>query len=190
MYKMIKRKIRSGIKKISASVVSFMVKSKIYLLEENITLGSNVVIGGGVVIKTTDGGKIIIEDNVSIERYCYIYAQQGTIKIGKESFIGMGSQIVAKKSIIIGKDSLVSANCVIRDANHRTKRDTFINKQGHIVESIDIEDDVWLGSHVVVTAGNRVGKGAVVGANAVVTKDVDPYTVVGGVPAKFIQDRA
>lgn len=52
-----------------------------------------------------------------------------------------------------------------------------------------IEDDVWIGTNTVVLEGIRIGRGAVIGANSVVTKDVDPYTIVGGVPAKKIKDR-
>ncbi|HSM71554.1 MAG TPA: DapH/DapD/GlmU-related protein, partial [Anaerolineales bacterium] len=60
-------------------------------------------------------------------------------------------------------------------------------EQGITAEGIVIEDDVWLGAGAVITDGVRVGKGAVVAAGAVVTKDVEPHTVVGGVPAKVIK---
>jgi acetyltransferase-like isoleucine patch superfamily enzyme len=60
-------------------------------------------------------------------------------------------------------------------------------EQGITAEGIVIEDDVWLGAGAVITDGVRVGKGAVVAAGAVVTKDVPPHTVVGGVPAKPIR---
>lgn len=186
---MIKRKIRSLFKKVYLSFINILNKCKINMLEENVTLGKHTVIGGGTVIKTTDGGKIIIEDNVTIEKNCFIYAQFGEIKIKKNSFIGRGSQIVAKQSIALGEDTLVSAYCIIRDANHNIKKDEKIKDQGHTTDSVIISKDVWLGSHVVVTAGSYIGEGAVVGVNAVVTKDVMPYTVVGGVPAKFIKER-
>jgi acetyltransferase-like isoleucine patch superfamily enzyme len=186
---MIIRKIRSFIKKTISNTVTLWNHLKIYLLEENVTFGKNVVIGRRVVIKTTDGGKITIADHVAIESNCYIYAQRGEITIGKNTFIGSGSQIVAKKSIKIGKDNLISAYTILRDANHGTNKDSPITMQEHVVKSISIEDDVWLGSHAVVTAGNNIRQGAVVGANAVVTKDVDAYAIVGGVPAKFIRKR-
>lgn len=186
---MIRRKIQSLIKKISAKVISFVVKSKIYLLEENIIFGKNVVIGWGVVIRTTDKGKIVIGNNVAIEKNSYIYAQSGKIKIGSNGFIGNGSQIVAKESIVIGEDCFISAYSIIRDANHSIGKDEKIKDQGHVTDRIIIGKDVWLGSHAVVTAGCHIGEGSVVGANAVVTKDAMPYTVVGGVPAKFIKER-
>lgn len=186
---MVIRKIRSGIKKILFKIINSINHLKIYFLENNVRLGNNVSIGKNVIIKTTDGGEIIIGDNTSIEDNCYIYAQYGELTIGKNSFIGFGSQVVAKKTIKIGEDNLIASYCIIRDANHGIKRDKCINNQPHIIEDIEIEDDVWMGAHSVVTAGCRIGKGAVVGANTVVTKDIAPYTVVGGVPAKFIKYR-
>lgn len=59
----------------------------------------------------------------------------------------------------------------------------------NLYKSIYIDDDVWLGSKVTVVAGIRINRGAVVVAGAVVTKDVEPYSVVGGVPAKHIKYR-
>ena len=186
---MIIRKIRSAMKKAISNTITHWNHFKIYLLEENVSLGKNVLIGKNVVIKTTDNGKIIIGNNVSIEANTYLYAQSGEIIIDENCFVGFGSQVVAKKSINIGADCLISAYSIIRDANHGTKKNIPINAQPHNVEEIIIEDDVWIGAHSVVTAGCTVGQGAVVGANAVVTKDIEPYTVVGGVPAKFIKKR-
>ena len=57
------------------------------------------------------------------------------------------------------------------------------------IEPVIIEDDVWLGRNVVIMPGVHIAKGAIVGAGAVVTKDVPAYAVVGGVPAKIIQSR-
>jgi acetyltransferase-like isoleucine patch superfamily enzyme len=61
-------------------------------------------------------------------------------------------------------------------------------EQGITAEGIVIEDDVWIGSGAVITDGVRVGKGAVVAAGAVVTRDVPPHTVVGGVPARVLRE--
>mgnify|MGYP006290995603 FL=1 len=60
--------------------------------------------------------------------------------------------------------------------------------QGITAKGIVIEDDVWIGAQAVITDGVHVGKGAVVAAGAVVTKDVAPHTVVGGVPARTLRD--
>lgn len=186
---MIVRKIKSAIKKIILNSTTFWNYLKNSLLEENLKLGKNIRIGKNVVIKTTDGGHVTIANNVVIENNCYIYAQFGDITIGKNGFIGCGSQIVAKNTIFIGDNSLISAYSIIRDANHGMQKGSPMNSQQHVVEQITIYEDVWLGSHSVVTAGCTIGKGSVVGANSVVTKDIEPYTIVGGVPAKPIKER-
>jgi len=183
------RRIRSFFKKSFVFYINRINRIKIKLLEENISLGKNIKIAKNVNIKTTDGGKIIIKNNVSIEENCCIYAQYGTIIIDCNSFIGFGSQIVAKKSIKIGKNALISAYSIIRDANHGIKKSVCINSQSHTIKEITIKDDVWIGAHTVVTAGSEIDQGVVVGANAVVTKYIEPYTVVGGIPAKFIKKR-
>ncbi len=187
---MIKRKIQSGIKKISAMLINLMAKSKIYFLEENIILGNNVSIGSGVVIKTTDNGKIMIGNNVTIEKNSYIYAQDCEVKIGSNSFIGNGSQIVAEKSIIIGKDCLIAAYSIIRDANHGIRKKEKIKDQLNNAKLINIGDDVWIGAHSTIVAGVVIEKGAIIGANSVVTSNIKSYTIVAGVPAKFIKERA
>ena len=184
------RKVRSAYKIISIFLISLLSKIKLKLLEENIDIGLRVLIGRRVIIRTTDNGKVIIGNDVIFEDNAYIYAQNAIISIGDNSFIGSGSQIMAKKSISIGKDALISAYCIIRDANHTfKKKDIPIREQGHIAEPITISDDVWLGAHCVVTSGCEIGEVAVIGANAVVTKEIEKYTINAGVPAKYIRDR-
>ena len=93
-------------------------------------------------------------------------------------------------TIRIGDDVIVGPNVVMRASDHafddvtRPMRD-----QGHTAGVIVIDDDVWLGANVTVVGGVRIGRGAVVAAGAVVSKDVEPYTIVGGVPARLIRRR-
>jgi acetyltransferase-like isoleucine patch superfamily enzyme len=110
------------------------------------------------------------------------------IKIGRDSLIGEYSIIRGQGGVRIGDrvytspfTQIIAVNHVFEDPNR-----PFV-EQGITAEGITIEDDVWLGAGAVVTDGVRIGKGAVVAAGAVVTKDVDPHTVVGGVPAKLIK---
>ena len=70
-----------------------------------------------------------------------------------------------------------------------SKRDIRIWDQGTTEKDIIIGNDIWIGTKVCILHGVTIGGGAVVGAGSVVTKNVDPYTVVGGVPARFIKDR-
>ena len=91
---------------------------------------------------------------------------------------------------MIGDDVLVAPNVVMRTSDQVTAdKDKPIRQQGHISEQIMVENDVWIGANVTIVGGVRIGQGAVVGAGAVVTRDVEPYTIVGGVPARFIKRR-
>ncbi|OGO27146.1 MAG: transferase [Chloroflexi bacterium RBG_16_52_11] len=110
------------------------------------------------------------------------------IKIGRDSLVGEYSVIRGQGGVQIGDRVYTSPFTQIIAVNHVFDDPTrpFV-EQGITAEGIVIEDDVWLGASVVVTDGVRIGKGAVVAAGAVVTKDVPPHTVVGGVPAKPIK---
>lgn len=86
--------------------------------------------------------------------------------------------------IEIGNDVLIGPYCVLRAANHVFSDPSKpIRMQGHAAGRIVIEDDCWLGSHVVVTSNVTIGKGSVIGAHSVVTHDIPPYSVAMGVPA-------
>lgn len=186
---MILRKIRSSIKLLLKKINSTFSKFKILILEENIILGKKVFLNKNIKMKTFDNGKIIIKENVSIEDNVEIIAQNAIITIEANTFIGCGTQIIAKKSISIGKDCLIASYSVLRDNNHNINKNEIIRKQGHSISPIIVENDVWVGTHCTITAGTNIHKGAVIGANSVVTKDIEEYTVVGGVPANFIKKR-
>ncbi|MBE0623746.1 MAG: acyltransferase [Burkholderiales bacterium] len=165
----------------------FYFESKV--LGINIQLGKNISIGRMVKVQTTDGGLIVLEDGVSLDDFVYLYAQRGSLIIGKGSYIGVGSQLVAIDSVKIGEQCLIAAYSVIRDANHGMAKGTGMAKQNQCAAPILIGNDVWLGSHVVVTAGCEIGSGAVIGANAVVTKDIPCDCFAAGVPAAVIRER-
>lgn len=111
------------------------------------------------------------------------------IRIGRDSLVGEYSVIRGQGGVTIGDRVYTSPGTQIIAVNHvfDDPKRPFV-EQGITAEGIVIEDDVWLGSNCVITDGVRVGKGAVVAAGAVVTRDVPPHTVVGGVPAKVIRE--
>lgn len=135
----------------------------------NIRLGQGCRIGRGVFL-TASNGRLVLEDFVAISPNVNIGADDGEVRIGRQVAIGPGT--------------------VIRAANHRFERsDVPIMVQGHKPGTVIIEDGVWIGANCVITPDVRIGRGAIVGAGAVVTRNVAPFAIVGGVPARVIGNR-
>lgn len=112
------------------------------------------------------------------------------LKLGDHSNIGAYSYIGCSGYIEIGANVMMGPRVNLMAENHNFERtDMPMKEQGVTRSFIKIEDDVWLGVGSSVLAGVTVGKGSIVAAGAIVTKDVPPYSVVGGVPAKVIKKR-
>jgi acetyltransferase-like isoleucine patch superfamily enzyme len=158
-----------------------------------IRLGHGVYIDEGAYLHACPTGieigpGTIVMHGAVLHVYNFRNLTQSGIKIGKDSLIGEYSVIRGQGGVQIGDrvytspfTQIIAVNHVFDDPNR-----PFVD-QGITAEGIVIEDDVWLGAGAVITDGVRVGRGAVVAAGAVVTKDVAPHTVVGGVPAKLIK---
>jgi acetyltransferase-like isoleucine patch superfamily enzyme len=108
----------------------------------------------------------------------------GTLRIGDRTFINSGVSICAQRSVTIGEGCAIGNYTLIMDTDFHAVED--YRKQGE-AEPVVIEEGVWLAARVTVLKGVRIGRGAVVAAGAVVTRDVPPHTLVGGVPARVIR---
>ena len=106
------------------------------------------------------------------------------IHIGENVFINSGCKMQDQGGIYIGNDVLIGHNACLLTLNHDKTPETRADMHP---SPIHIEDKVWLGSNVTVLPGVTIGEGAIVAAGAVVTKDVEENTIVGGVPAKIIK---
>lgn len=106
------------------------------------------------------------------------------IHLGKNVFINSGCKFQDQGGIYIGDRALIGHNVVLATLNHPLEPR---QRSSMDPEPIHIEENVWIGSSAVILPGVRIGHGSVVAAGAVVTKDVSPMTVVGGVPAKAIK---
>lgn len=139
------------------------------------------------------------EDHVTVESGCYI----GTKKIGKYTFIGLNSY-VDKSTDSIGRFCSIAMNSRISLNNHpldwvSTHPFTYNKKYGFVSDNIKIENvntkkttignDAWIGTNVSILSGITIGNGAVIGAHSLVTKDVEPYSIVRGTPAQHIRFR-
>tara|TARA_A100001035_G_scaffold188758_1_gene150639 strand:- start:769 stop:1362 length:594 start_codon:yes stop_codon:yes gene_type:complete len=121
---------------------------------------------------------------------CKIYACESSIvEIGKNVSFNSNVMLNARGvgKILIGKNVLIGPNVVVRCNNHNYQDTSIpIIKQGMTKGVIIIEDDVWISSNCVILPNCTIGEGSIVAAGAVVTKDIEPYSIVGGIPAKKI----
>lgn len=114
----------------------------------------------------------------------------GHVTIGDNSYVGVFSILNGQGGLTIGNNVLIGGHSHIVAGNHDyADIDTPINQQGFVSHGIVIQDNVWLGAGVKVMDGVTIGEGSIVAAGAVVTKDIEPFTIVGGVPAKLISKR-
>jgi acetyltransferase-like isoleucine patch superfamily enzyme len=157
-------------------------------------LGNNVTIDDNVLIDARGGydtGGISLADGVTINRNCSLKAKNGKITIGKQTTIGSNSSVVSYNSVEIGDFAIIAGGCSINTGGYEIK-DTSVKMIDNGVSSkgpIVIGDDVWIGTRGIILEGIRVGSHAVIGAGAVVTKDVAEHEIVAGVPAKSIGSR-
>ena len=137
-----------------------------------------------------DGGFRIAND-VIISRGSFIQSKSGNIEIGENCSIGVQCYIGAVNDIRIGNHVLIAGQCYIGGGRYPMERNGIpMKSQGAYSNGpLEIGDDVWIGSGVIIMDNIKIGEGAVIGAGAVVTRDVAPYTIVGGVPAKPLGSR-
>ena len=127
-----------------------------------------------------------IGDYSTIEDFSTVNNGVGPVHIGHHSRIGMGNVIIGP--VTIGDNVIFAQNVVLSGLNHNyTDINTPIWLQGETVAAITIEDDCWIGANVVITAGVTIGKHCVIAGGAVVTKNIPPYSVAVGNPARIIK---
>ncbi len=163
------------------------------------TLGRGSVLGAGVQIDLGASGRLVLGERVWLAAGTEIETTT-TVSIGAGTTVQRRGSI--NGSVRIGRGCILAPNVFVSSGSHpfRHRPHLPIREQERLLaaqpgglEALDrpvwIQDDCWLGVNVVVCPGVTVGKGSVVGANAVVTRDVAPYSVVGGAPAKRLSQR-
>jgi galactoside O-acetyltransferase len=151
----------------------------------------NIFKGGRLDAKGHKNNKIYIQNRVTIERNVDIGCMDNSsIYIDENTYIAPGVCIAGQGDIHIGKNCMIASHCGIYANNHVfTDLSLPVKQQGTTREGIIIEDDCWLGHGVTVLDGVKIGKGSIIGAGAVVSKNIPPYSIAVGVPAKVIKDR-
>lgn len=161
---------------------------------KKVLIGNNSVIDDYVVLdaKGVNTKNIIIGSNVIISRNTTFSCKGGTIFIGDNTNIGINSAIYSGSHVTIGNNVLIAASCYIfGDGPHKSDRtDIPIIQQGQEPSiGITIEDGVWLGAGVKILDGVTIGHDSIIGAGAIVTKNIPPLSVAVGIPAKVIKSR-
>lgn len=146
-----------------------------------------------VVNNSSNIRSICLGRNTVVAGELLVYADGGTIEIGEYCFVGAGTRIWSAAAITIGNRVLISHNVNIHDATahslsaaqrHSHFKAIFIDKRPELGEvprsALIIGDDVWIGFNATIMRGVTIGQGAIVAAGAIVTRDVPPFTIVGG----------
>ncbi len=127
-----------------------------------------------------------IGNDSTIEDYTVVNNGMGAVSIGNGVRIGLSNVLIGP--VAIGNNIILAQHVVISGLNHGYEDiHTPIRLQPCSTGQVTIEDDSWIGANAVITAGVRIGKHSIIAAGAVVTKDVPPYSIVGGNPAKIIR---
>lgn len=137
----------------------------------DITLGANCCLDRGVTLLSSGSAK------------------RDKIRIGVGTYINRGTMLDAHQKIWIGEMVMVGPGCYITDSDHGMKAGQSVKEQPMTLGEVVIEDEAWIGAHVTILKNVRIGRGAIVAAGAVVTKDVSSGEVVAGVPARMLKKR-
>lgn len=161
---------------------------------KNLFLGKDITICkyATLEIDPSDTGKskIVIGDRTLISSFAMLRTYGGTIEIGHSSFVNSFTVLYGHGGLIIGNGCLIGPQVTIVPVNYGFQdRSIPFRQQTPSLKGIVVEDDVWIGSGATILDGCLIGKGSVIGAGAVVTKSVEPYAIVAGVPAKKIAIR-
>ena len=137
----------------------------------DITLGNQVALDRGVVIVT--GGP----------------PKRDKVRIGSGTYVNRYTIFDGHEQLWVGEKCMIGPQCYITDGDHGTEPGADVQSQPMRKSPVIIEDGVWIGSHVVVLPGVRIGRGAVIGAGSVVTKSIPANAIALGVPARVVRMR-
>lgn len=167
-----------------------------HIMEYRCTSVGHKVAWDGDVPMIIGSGEVHIGDHVAIgNRQTWIvglkYPAKARLVIGDHTHINYQTQISVADSVTIGRYCLIAGEVKIFDNNshpldHRARRGNHSLTKADVAPVV-IEDDVWIGNNSLIMKGVRIGQGAIVAAGSVVTKDVPPFTVVGGNPARVLK---
>jgi acetyltransferase-like isoleucine patch superfamily enzyme len=157
-----------------------------------IAIGDNVVIDDQCCLdaKGSDNRGITIGNGVFVGRNTILSCKNGDIVLDDRANVGFNCEIFSASTVHVGADVLMAAYTYLVGGDHLYDRvDIPVLQQGRTARGIDVGAGVWLGTHVVVTDGSRVGRDAIIGAGAVVVGEIPEFAIAVGTPAKVLRDR-
>jgi acetyltransferase-like isoleucine patch superfamily enzyme len=164
------------------------------IVGRNIQLGEHSIVEDAVLIQSSASRG---PDNfVRIGRHCrvrygaQIHTMGGSVVFGDHCSVNAYTVLYGSGGIVIGDGVRIAAHAVLVASTHNFERtDIPIHTQGSTAQGIVVDSDVWIGAGARLLDGVRIGRGAIIGAGAVVVKDVAPFAIVGGVPARVLRQR-
>lgn len=148
--------------------------------------GRGLCAGRGVEVSVY--GDLEIGENVMLSDGCSLQVSAGArMVLGDRVFVGRHSVLVAVELVEVGDDTLIAEHCTIRDQNHHLVPEERLKEVTAMTEPLHVGPRAWIGAGVRVLKGARIGEGAVIAANAVVTGEIPPRVVAGGIPARVFR---
>ena len=144
----------------------------------------------GNLLEAFREGRLEVGAHTLFEPHVWITAPgDARVRIGSGSFLNIGVMVAAHELVEIGDHCMFANGCFVTDANHRfDDLDKPVPWQGFTSKGpTKVGDNVWCGANVVITSGVTVGERCVIGANSVVTEDLEPFTIAAGVPARALK---
>ena len=143
----------------------------------------------GNVLDTLRDGRLEVGEHTLFEPHVWVtIAEDAHVRIGSGCFLNIGVMVASVERVEIGDHCMFANGCFVSDGGHRfDDPETPVPWQGFTSKGpTRIGDNVWCGANVVITSGVTVGERCVIGANSVVTRDVPPFSIAAGVPAKVL----
>ena len=178
------------IERIAMGVSRRVRRAWLKLVYPRVHWGRGCDVRAGLRLKTGRRAQVWIGPECVLDRDATLECLSGELRIGARTIFGHHCTLAARDSLVIGADCLVAEMVSIRDHDHRF--DDFevpMREQGASSAPVRIGNNVWLAARVVVTKGVTIGDGAIVGAGAVVTRDIPPGAIAVGVPARVVKMR-
>lgn len=153
-------------------------------------IGDGVLIEQFVGMTAVGNGEIHVGNDCELRCFSRMEAHDGFIRLGARCGVNPFTLLSGYGGLTIGNDVRIGSHCAILSSTHNFESAALtIREQGVLKQETIVEDDVWMGHACTILGGVRIGRGAIIGAGAVVTRDIPPGGIALGVPARITGTR-